>query len=130
MTSERCASWRNPRVLLVLFLVFLCGVLSGGLVMRLCIHGWMHTAGPGLSGDDKEIALQRLTKELDLNADQQERLEVILDDFVKYVQTLQAQMDEVRATGKDRILLILNQEQREKFKKMLGELHARREGGQ
>ncbi len=126
MTDNRCPPWRNPRVVLVLSLVFLCGVLVGGLAMRQGMHRWIHNSGVGLSNGDKEMALARLTKELDLDADQQKRLEVILDDFVKYVQTLQAQMDEVRANGKDRILLILSEEQKKKFEKMLDGLDVRR----
>jgi len=35
-------------------------------------------------------------------------------------------MDEVRASGKERILRILNPEQRKKFEKTMSELQARR----
>jgi hypothetical protein len=49
-------------------------------------------------------------------------METVLDDFVTYYQTLQAQMDDVRATGKQRILRILKDDQKQKFEKMIGEL--------
>jgi Spy/CpxP family protein refolding chaperone len=42
-----------------------------------------------------------------------------------YYQTLQAQIDDVRASGKERIVKILSPEQREKFNRMLSELQAR-----
>jgi hypothetical protein len=51
---------------------------------------------------------------------------VILDDFVMYMQMLQAQMDEVRANGKERILRVLDEKQRDKFEKMLGGLQQAR----
>ena len=53
-------------------------------------------------------------------------IEVILDDFMMYYQTLQAQMDEVRSHGKDRIETILDERQRAKFNKMLSELQTKR----
>jgi Spy/CpxP family protein refolding chaperone len=62
---------------------------------------------------------------LKLTPQQAEEIGTILDDFMMYYQTLQAQMDEVRASGKDRILKILTPEQREKFGRMLSELQAR-----
>ena len=125
MTRDPCAPWRNSRVMLTLALVFFCGVLTGGLTMRFAIHEWMHTPEPFWQEGGKEITLLRLTKELDLSPEQAQRMEMVLDDFVKYVQMLQAQMDDVRAIGKDRILLILNAEQKVKFEKMLGELQVR-----
>jgi len=130
MPSDPCASWRNPRVLLTLTLVFLCGLLAGGVSIRYGIHQWTQKKGTPLPGNDKEISLQRLTRELDLTAEQSKRLEVVLDDFVKYVQTLQAQMDDVRATGKERIMRILDDEQKKKFEAMLDGLQARNRGGE
>ena len=44
------------------------------------------------------------------------------DDFMKYYQTLQAQMDEVRANGKERILGVLDDSQKSKFNQMMGDL--------
>ena len=125
MPSDPCASWRNPRVLLTLTLVFLCGLLAGGLSMRYGVHQWMHTKGTPLPGNDKEISLHRLTRELDLTPEQSKRLEVVLDDFVMYVQTLQGQMDDGRATGKERIMRILDPQQKKKFEAMLDGLQAR-----
>ena len=47
---------------------------------------------------------------------------LVLDDFMMYYHSLQAQMDEVRANGKARILLMLNERQKKKFEEMLDEL--------
>lgn len=73
----------------------------------------------------KEIALERFKKELNLSQEQADEVALVLDDFMMYYQTLQAQMDEVRASGKDRIEKILSPEQRDKFQRMMSELQAR-----
>ncbi|MEN6607192.1 MAG: hypothetical protein ABFD60_08100 [Bryobacteraceae bacterium] len=123
--GNQAASWRKPRILLSLALIFLCGAASGALVMRFVVHGVVHDAELS-PGSDVEKALDRMTKDLDLTSEQRRELETVLDDFVMYVQSTQAQMEEVRATGKQRILRILNEKQRQKFEKMLTEVHARR----
>ncbi|MCX6636460.1 MAG: hypothetical protein NT090_15480 [Acidobacteria bacterium] len=119
-------SWRNPRILLTLLLVFLSGAAAGALGMRYGIHGILQKPGPYWKEGGKEISLQRFKRELDLSPEQAEQMETVLDDFVLYYQTLQTQMDEVRASGKERILRILNPEQRKKFEKTMSELQARR----
>lgn len=73
----------------------------------------------------KERTLERFKQELNLTPEQSVQVEEILDDFVMYVQTLQAQMDDVRATGKQKILACLTPEQREKFLSMMKELQPR-----
>ena len=70
---------------------------------------------------------ERFRKELTLTDDQTREVAEVLDDFVKYYQTLQAQMDDVRANGKDRIVNILNPEQRDKFSRMMTELQSRQQ---
>jgi hypothetical protein len=42
-----------------------------------------------------------------------------------YYQTLQGQMDEVRASGKDRIMRVLNDEQKKKFERMIADLQSK-----
>src|ERR671930_543334 len=100
MSAPVPLSWRNPQILFTLSMVFLSGVIVGGLLMRFGVHGLLHKPQPYWQEGGKQVSLQRLTKELNLTKPQAEQLEMILDDFVMYVQTLQAQMDEVRATGK------------------------------
>ena len=122
MTNAACVTWKNQRVMLTLLLVFLCGFLAGGLLMRVGIGRYVKKQAPLAQVASKEFALGRLTKELDLSAEQRKRLELVLDDFVKYVQMLQVQMDEARADGKDRIMQLLNAEQKTKFERMLEQL--------
>jgi hypothetical protein len=66
--------------------------------------------------------LQRFTRELNLTPDQEREMATVLDDFMMYYQTLQAQMDDVRSTGKQRILKILHDDQKQRFEKMLDEI--------
>ncbi|HOL71043.1 MAG TPA: hypothetical protein PLA43_00960 [Bryobacteraceae bacterium] len=119
MTRTKAVSWQNPRILLTLLIVFLCGVSTGMLVMSLTSPRRLTSLQqPALKGS-KEITLERFKKELDLTPQQTEQLELILDDFFTYYHTLQAQLDDVRANGKNRIVRILNPEQKRKFDKLL-----------
>jgi Spy/CpxP family protein refolding chaperone len=128
MTGPTDGSWRNPRVILILLLVFLAGAAAGALSMRYGIHGLRArpVGGPYWKEGGKEISLQRFRRELDLTPEQAQQMETVLDDFVLYYQMLQTQMDEVRASGKERIVRLLNPEQRKKFDRIMAELQARR----
>lgn len=117
------ASWQNPRILAVLLLIFLCGALAGALTMRAGLHDKLHRAT--YWRDDKaQFSYEKLKKELNLTPDQSERLKTVLDDFVKYHQDLQAQIEDVRATGRNRIVQILNPQQRERFEQLCNQLPA------
>jgi len=117
--------FRNPQIILVLALVFLCGSAAGALGLRYAYRPAAQKPVPSWKESGKEISLQKFRKELDLTEDQAKEIELILDDFMMYYQTLQAQMDDVRASGKERILRILNTNQRDKFSRMMSELQAK-----
>jgi hypothetical protein len=70
--------------------------------------------------------MEQLARELALNPAQTAQLEMILDDFVMYVQILQMQMDEVRASGQARILALLDENQQAKFHRIMADIQARR----
>ncbi len=119
--------WMNPRVILAILLVFTSGALTGALAMRFGLRSQPAPSTVYYQIGEQRVALEKLVKELDLNPSQAAQLETVLDDFVMYVQMLQTQMDEVRASGKAKILTILDDKQRVKFEKMMGELQARRQ---
>ncbi len=125
MIGGQVVSWRNPRILVLLTLVFLSGAVVGALGMRFGLHSATQKAAPFWKEGGKEISLQKLRRDLDLTPEQAEQMETVLDDFVLYYQTLQTQMDEVRASGKERIVRILNEEQRKRFERMLSEAQVR-----
>ncbi len=118
----RDAPWRNPRVLSTLVCVMLCGFVAGAAVMRFGISPERHVGGAYWKEGAREISLQKFKKELDLTPDQAKQMESVLDDFMMYYQSLQAQMDDVRAIGKTRIMKILRDDQKAKFEKMV-EIH-------
>ena len=120
------ASWQNPRILTTLVLVFLCGALVGAITMRSRIYDKLHRTAATYWKDDRTgFSYDKLKKELNLTPDQAERLKVILDDFVKYHEDLQAQIEDVRATGRNRILQMLTPEQRRRFEQLSTELPAK-----
>ena len=125
MFTDHRVCWHNPRVLATLFVVFLFGATVGALAMRTGLHQAMHRSGPYWKEGGKEISLQRFKKELNLTPSQEQQMETVLDDFMMYYQTLQGQMDEVRASGKDRIVRILNDDQRKKFEHIINDLQAK-----
>ena len=124
MVSSRIR-WSNPQVLATLLLVFLCGAASGVLGTKL----WARRNAPKVSAalrlEHKRDVLERFKTDLDLSREQVEKIEIILDDFMKYVHDLQVQMDETRAYGKEQILKVLTEEQRKKFERTLAEAQTR-----
>ena len=124
MTHAR-APWQNPRVLYTLLAVFLSGAVFGALAMRLSLAPERHRSNLVWREGARELSLQRMKKELDLTPDQAREMETVLDDFMMYYQTLQAQMDDVLATGKQRIVRILRDDQKQKFEKMIGNIQSK-----
>jgi hypothetical protein len=123
MFAAERASWQNPRVLTTLVLVFLTGALAGAIMMRAGLHEKMHHNAASYWRDGRnEFSYDMLKKELDLTPEQSERLKTILDDFVKYHEDLQAQIEDVRATGKNRIIQMLDARQRQRFEQLSNHL--------
>lgn len=122
MNGDRI-SWSNPRVLAVLLLVFVSGTLSGALAWRFLRN---RTTRPPLvsvapSWSNKEGFLNRCKKDLSLSDEQAIEMAKVLDDYKMFYQNLQEQLEDVRSTGKDNILKILDETQREKFEKLFKE---------
>jgi hypothetical protein len=122
VVAER-APWQNPRIVSTLMLVFLAGAATGALSMRLGLHEKLHRSAPVTTQDaNRDAILSRFKSQLDLSGPQAEKLALVLDDYSQYYQSLEDQLDDLRATGKTRIMAILNPEQREKFEKMMTDL--------
>ncbi|MCL4783585.1 MAG: hypothetical protein KJZ70_11180 [Bryobacterales bacterium] len=117
-------SWSNPRVLLTFSLIFLCGALVGAIAITFTQSQTFVASSP--QELSREMTLSRLTTELDLTPDQQERLRVVLDDYFQYYHALQDQLDEVKASGREKITELLTDQQKLKFEKMLKEALAER----
>jgi hypothetical protein len=91
-------------------LVFLCGAVSGALLMNLRNHAPRHEATHGHFVSQFEV--NHLRKELSLSEEQTRQLGMILDDVAKYY-------DNVLSDGQTRVMQMLDDKQKEKFKKML-----------
>ncbi|WP_321477658.1 hypothetical protein [uncultured Paludibaculum sp.] len=121
--ADNRPSWHNPRILMLLMTIFLCGAAAGALTVRLTTN---HAApGPYWKEGGRELTLEMMRKELQLTPDQAAQIETVLDEFVLYYQNLQGQMDDFRSDGKQRITRVLTPEQRVKFEKMMTNLSAR-----
>ncbi|HTB14689.1 MAG TPA: hypothetical protein VK752_24120 [Bryobacteraceae bacterium] len=113
------ATWQNPRIFTTLLLVFLAGGATGAVSMKFGLHQFLHKSSAPTS---KEGVLQKFRTDLDLTPAQTEKISLILDDYRHYYQSVQDQEDDIRATGKMRILQELNPAQRDKFQKLMGEI--------
>jgi Spy/CpxP family protein refolding chaperone len=118
-------TWQNPRILTTLVLVFLTGAMAGAIGMQFGLHRKLHDNAVYWRGDKAEFSYDRLKTELNLTPEQSARLKTILDDFVKYHEDLEAQIEDVRATGRNRIVQILTPDQRKRFEQLSGQLSAR-----
>jgi hypothetical protein len=122
---------KNPKVLGTLLLVFLAGAAVGALVMQMGLHEKLHRTvsaamtarpAPTRAFANNDALIQRFKTELNLSADQTVRIAMVLSDYREYYHNLQDQLDDVRATGKTRIMQILDDQQRAKFEKIMGTL--------
>jgi Spy/CpxP family protein refolding chaperone len=118
------APWQNKRVLSTLAMVFLAGAASGALSMQFGLHGWLHRtlSTPEPTPKPRETLIERFNSELDLTPDQSQKISVVLADWTGYYQSLQEQLDDLRATGRQQILEVLTPDQRQKFEKIAPDL--------
>ena len=98
---------------LTLLLVFLCGGVLGALTMDFVVHGKARTPVFDTAGG-KNVYFERLRKELDLTPAQAELMESILsDEWLNYRSVLN--------DSKVRVEQVLNEQQRQKFERILQE---------
>src|SRR6266404_4958174 len=123
MVAAERAPWQNPRILSTLMLVFLAGAAAGALSMRMGLHDKLHRTAAAASREPNRDAVQnKFRTELELSGAQTEQIGLVLEDYRHYYQSLQDQFDDLRSTGKNRILQVLNPDQRVKFEKMMADL--------
>jgi hypothetical protein len=119
---------QNPKVIGTLVVVFLAGAAVGALSMQMGLHDKLHRtvsaaqAPPARKDSTNDALVQRFKTELNLSGDQTVKIAMVLDDYREYYQNLQDQLDDVRSTGKTRIMQILDDQQRAKFEKIMGTL--------
>lgn len=116
--SDR-ATWSHPKVITALLAVFLAGAAAGALGMKLVARSSVNSSSRSFRQMDRKALLDYFNKELKLSDKQQQQVEALLDDHFKYLQTLGAQMEEVRVYGREGISKLLDAEQRKKFDKLM-----------
>ena len=122
MIQNSPAPWRNPRIVSTLVLVFLAGASAGALAMRFGLHDKIHKTVSAASQPSREAVLQNFKTKLDLSPEQTDQIATVLEDYRQYYESLQDQLDDLRSTGRNRILQVLAPAQREKFEKMMSDL--------
>jgi Spy/CpxP family protein refolding chaperone len=123
----------SPRVkgALLLLLVFLLGVAAGALAFGLfgAEMGWRNR--PRDPERFRELVLKRLTKELDLQPEQRQKVEAILRETGQEFARLKVDMDprirEIRGHSRERMRAILTPEQRTKLEVLEKEWERRAE---
>jgi len=124
--------WLNVRILSTLVLVFVAGATTGALSMQMGLHEKLRRIAPAAAAvrvSNRDASLQKFKTELDLSSAQTDKVAMVLEDYRLYYQSLQDQLDDLRATGKTRILQILNPDQRVKFEKMMTDLAPQLDSG-
>jgi hypothetical protein len=123
MVAAERAPWQNPKIVTTLMVVFLAGAATGALFMQIGLHDMLHRGAPRPAAvQNRDVILSQFKTQLDLSQPQADRLALVLDDYRQYYQSLQDQLDDLRATGKTRIMAILDEQQKQKFEKMMTDL--------
>lgn len=118
-------TWHNPRILSLLLVVFLAGLGCGVFATRYAVaHSVIRPTVSWREGG-RVHTMAHLKQDLNLTPDQAQHIEVLLEDIARYYDNLQAQMDDIRQDGKDKIKKLLTPEQQKKFDKILSEMSTR-----
>ncbi len=116
MVRHNDAGWSNPKVLAIVAVIFLCGAAFGSAVTRQYLHSKLF---PERQQQPIEVArhlgLARLKAELNLTPDQEKTVTKELDDYAKYYQNIEEEREDVAEHGKQRILHVLNDQQKKRF---------------
>ena len=116
MLRDDDASWWNPKVLVVLALIFVCGIAVGAAITRSVLHSRMETSR------QQSLNLGQLSKSLDLTPEQERIVTKELDDYAKYYQNIEEQRSDVAEHGKRRIFDVLTPGQQKKFDRLFSQL--------
>ena len=107
--------------------IFLSGMAAGAITMNLVDRYWLNP--PALAFDEagKRMAFQHFQNELALDASQARAMESILDEFIMEQAELMNEIQNSRLAGQNRIIQILNEDQRKRFERVFSELQPKRQ---
>jgi hypothetical protein len=113
------AGWSNPKVLAIFGVIFLCGLAAGSVVTRAYLHARMPVATQERTIEAAQrFGLDRLKTTLNLTPSQEQTITEVLDDYGKYYQNIEDQRQDVAEHGKRRILDVLNEGQKNRFREI------------
>jgi hypothetical protein len=99
---------------LTLTLVFFSGAFTGAIAYNYAGKKMSARSAPFWTEAGKERSLERWKRDLNLRPDQVKEIEMILDDFTMYYRS-------VMSDGKSKILRILDDQQKQKFLKLVSD---------
>jgi len=106
----------------LLALVFLVGVLTGVCAEEFYernIENAEAASPPEPAPPRPSLAADHLREELNLDSEQTEQVEMILDQCIMHEADLLRQIQMVKIDGRQRILKVLDSQQRQKFEKLV-----------
>lgn len=115
MSSPRLDSCQG-KALGILVLVFVAGAGSG-IIGSHFFPSAPQVSAHGADDDahDAALALQHLQEELGLNSEQEAQVKTVLDQCIMMEAELLSKIKVMKAEGRDRILMLLDNHQRQKF---------------
>lgn len=119
----------NPdrRTIYYVAVIFLSGALTGGTLMNLAEHYWLHAAQEReYDIRQHKLVAAEMRQRLHLTPGQQKQVDRILQQAVVNYQSLERrlapQFDQVRQAGREQLRSILNQNQRQQFDQIVKEV--------
>ncbi len=116
---------------IVFILVFALGVATGALGLRVYERSYGPSATGGWGRFDRARYVSRLTRDLDLTADQQQKLNRIVDqtrtEFMELRKTIAPQVSEIKQRARGQIRAMLTPDQQGRFEAFLKEWEAEKQ---
>ena len=121
MSEPRVESYRG-KAFLILLIVFLGGAVAGAVSTKIFSAKVAESTEATPHGHETSVEVDHLREELDLDPDQVDQLQGILDYCIMKEADLLSQIEFAKEDGRQRILKILNEQQRGKFDAALREV--------
>jgi hypothetical protein len=102
--------------------IFFSGMVVGAFTMNLAERYWLKPKPAIMEASEKQVALDHLCRELQLDDSQARAVEDILDEIIMQHADLMAQFQTNRSHVHDRIMSILNEEQKRRFDQVMSEI--------
>ena len=117
MSEARLIACRE-KALGILAIVFVAGLATGVLGTRAYDHN-VATVRVNPLEQQTSVAMERLNRDLSLDDEQAQKVRAILDHYIMFEADLLDQVRSLQQQGRQEILEVLNDEQREKFQTMV-----------